>query len=158
MVGERFPEISAESLSRVRKALPRDFAGRLNVVVIAFRQDQVGLLASWEPYLEELEAELPGVRFYELPTLSSGYAPIRWWIDGGMRGGIRSPKARERTITLYTRKGDFKRALNIRSEGDIVVLLLDGGTVAWRGDGEYSEEKFQALRGEIAVRLGDRKG
>jgi hypothetical protein len=99
LVGERFLAISAENLARERKELPKDFAGRLNVVVIAFRQDQVGLLASWEPFLEELEGECRSVRFYELPTLSSSYSPIRWWIDGGMRGGIRSPSARERTIT-----------------------------------------------------------
>ena len=157
MVGERFPTISAENLSRKRKELPKDFAGQLNVIVIAFRQDQVGLLASWEPFLEDLEEEYRSVRFYELPTLSSSYSPIRWWIDGGMRGGIRSPKARERTITLYTKKGDFKKALNISSEDDISVMLLEEGAVIWRTEGEYTKERFDGLRREVEARLGDRK-
>lgn len=157
MVGERFPTISAENLARERKELPKDFAGRLNVVVIAFRQDQIGLLASWEPFLESLEADYRGVRFYELPTLGSSYSPIRWWIDGGMRGGIRSSRARERTITLYTRKGDFRRALGIRSEDDIAVMLLEEGVVVWRSEGEYTQEKFEELRREVEARLLDRK-
>jgi hypothetical protein len=158
LVGERFPTISAENLAKERKELPGDFAGRLNVVVIAFRQDQVGLLASWEPFLEELEGEYGGVKFYELPTLSANYSPIRWWIDGGMRGGIRSPEARKRTITLYTRKGDFKKALGIEREDDISVMLLEGGGVVWKAEGEYTQEKFDALRREVEARLPDRKG
>jgi hypothetical protein len=157
LAGERFPTISAENLSRERKELPKDFTGRLNVIVIAFRQDQVGLLSSWEPFLEGLEEECPGVRFYELPTLSSSFSPIRWWIDGGMRGGIRSPMARERTITLYTKKRDFKKALSIPNEDDISVMLLEESRVVWRTEGEYTKEKFDGLRREVEARLGDRK-
>lgn len=158
MSGNRFPSLTAENLLRERKELPRDFAGRLNIVLIAFRQDQVGLLASWEPFLEEMEEKYNGVRFYELPTLSSSYSPLRWWIDGGMRGGIRDERARERTITLYTRKGDFKRALGLKSEETIYLLLLSEGTVVWRGEGEYTKEKFDELEGEVERRLAEGKG
>jgi hypothetical protein len=147
----------AESLARERKELPKDFPGRLNVVVVAFRQDQVGLLASWEPFLEELEGEHGELKYYELPTLSSSYSPIRWWIDGGMRGGSRDQKARERTITLYTNKRNFKKALSLQSEDTIHVMLLAEGVVVWRAEGEHTREKFDGLRAEVERRLAERK-
>jgi hypothetical protein len=40
---------------------------------------------------------------------------------------------------------------------DIYIMLLEEGVVVWRTEGEYTSEKYDALRREVEARLGDRK-
>jgi hypothetical protein len=41
-----FPRISAENLEKQKVEIPKDFRGKLNVVIVAFKMDHIGLLAS----------------------------------------------------------------------------------------------------------------
>lgn len=140
-----FPRILAENLEKQKVEVPKDFKGTLNVVIVAFKQNHIGLLASWESFLRGLTQSNPDLGYYELPTLSSSYSLFRWWIDGGMRSGIRNKEARERTITLYTDKRVFKSQLKIPNESTTYLFLLKGGEVVWRTDDEYTEEKGKEL-------------
>jgi hypothetical protein len=144
-----FPIILAENLEKQKVEVPKDFRGKLSIVIVAFKQDHIGLLASWEPFLKELTQSNPDLAFYELPTLNSSYTLLCWWIDGGMRSGIRDKEARERTITLYTDKRAFKRQLKIPNESTTYLFLLKGGEVVWRTDDEYTEEKGKDLAAAI---------
>jgi hypothetical protein len=63
-----------------------------------------------------------------------------------MRAGIPNPKTRERTITLYLDKADFRAALDMPDEEHIYILLVDRqGEVFFRERGPYSREKEAAL-------------
>jgi len=87
------------------------------------------------------------LRFYELPVLNVAYSPFRWWIDGGMRAGITNHEARERTITVYTNKGDFEKRLDIPNEETIHIFLVSReGRILWRDQGRFAKEKFQRLQ------------
>ena len=89
---------------------------------------------------------MPGTEYYEIPTIKRMIAPMRWMINGGMRGGIDDRGARARTITLYLDKEPFKRALAITDENTIHVLIVDrDGRVLWRTTGAFSAEKGAAL-------------
>jgi hypothetical protein len=64
-----------------------------------------------------------------------------------MRAGIPNPKTRERTITLYLDKADFRSALGILDEEHIYVLVVDRhGNEFFRARGPYSSEGDIALR------------
>jgi hypothetical protein len=64
-----------------------------------------------------------------------------------MRAGIPNPKTRERTITLYLDKADFRAALGMPDEEHIYVLVLDRqGREFFRTRGPYSREAEAALR------------
>jgi hypothetical protein len=68
------------------------------------------------------------------------------FLNEGMRAGIPNNTTREKTITLYTNKEKFRRALEIPNEETIRVLLLDRqGYVLWQIDGDYSQEKGELL-------------
>ena len=74
----------------------------------------------------------------------------RWFINEGMRAGIPDPLSRERTITLYLDKPEFRRSLAMRDENDIFILLMDrSGSVLARVQGVFSEEKAQELIASI---------
>jgi hypothetical protein len=64
-----------------------------------------------------------------------------------MRAGIPNPKTRERTITLYLDKTDFRSALGMLDEEHIYTLVVDRqGNEFFRARGPYSREGDVALR------------
>ncbi len=83
---------------------------------------------------------------YELPVLSSGYRPSRWFIDGGMTRGIPDAAARARTITVHTDVGKVARNLGLASTDTIALLIVErsGGILA-RETGGFEERKAERL-------------
>jgi hypothetical protein len=142
----RFPTVSGLNLSRETVSLPEGLEGELNVLVIAFQRWQQGLIESWVPLLEQLERTIPGARYYELPTLQRLDPISRTFINEGMRAGIADSHARERTITLYLDKSNFRSALGLPDEDTIYVLLVDRqGQVLWRAEGALTRQKGDSL-------------
>jgi hypothetical protein len=151
----RFPSISATALSGRKFSLPKDLEGEVNLVLVAFAREQQALVDGWLPTAKLLAAELPGLRYYEMPTIGRGFVLIRPIISNGMRGGVTAQADREATITLYTNVDAFRRALALPSEDTIYALLLDRtGTVRWRGEGTFTEAQGASLRA-AAARLLD---
>lgn len=145
-----FPVVSGFNLNRQEFEFPRDFGAELNLVVVPFQQWQQRTVNTWVPYLQDLEDEFPNFIYYELPTIYEMPVISRTFINEGMRAGIPDETARERTITLYLDKNKFKSALNIASEDDIYLFLVNRqGDILWQGGGEYTPEKAKALFGFI---------
>ena len=142
----RFPAVSGSNLQREDLSLPNDFAGELNVLLIAFQRWQQSVIDAWIPFVRQLEKTYANVTYYELPTIQSMNRVAQRFINEGMRAGIADPVARERTITLYLDKEAFCRVLNLRDEEDIHILLVDrAGKVLWRAEGVFSREKGASL-------------
>ena len=141
-----FPEIEGKNLELRNYNLPYDLEGELNIVLVPFQRWHQNLVDSWGPYLEKLIEKFPRVRFYEVPSLSSGYRMMSFVIDGGMRAGIPSKKVRERTITIYINKSKFKKVLEIPNEKTIYLFLLNKkGEILWRESGVYDDSKAEKL-------------
>jgi len=151
----QFPTVTGSNLQRKTLSLPRDFQGELNLVLIAFQQWQQTQVDTWIPFVRQLEEANSKVRYYELPTIQHRNALARTLINEGMRAGIPDPVARERTITLYLDKIAFREALQLPSEDEIYVLLLDRkGRVLWRTEGAFTQEYGESLA--VAVQEGQR--
>jgi hypothetical protein len=141
-----FPEVRGRSLERREFRLPGDFEGDVNLVLVAFRREHQSLVDTWLPAAAALAETRPGLRYYELPVIGSGYALFRGLIDGGMRSGIPDRAARARTITLYLDKAAFRDALGLPDEETIYALVLGpDGRVAATVEGAYSMEKGRAV-------------
>lgn len=151
-----FPLVSGYNLNRQELEFPRDFLGEVNLVIVPFKQQQQAVVNTWIPFAQEVEAKDPGFIYYELPTIYAMPAVSRTFINEGMRAGIPDPKARERTVTLYLDKETFKSALDIRSEDEIYLFLVDQqGQVLWRSSGEYTAEKAGQLTSVLEGRQED---
>jgi hypothetical protein len=147
----RFPRVEGANLEGRRFALPADFDGALDVVVVAFQREQQRDVDGWLPFLKRLAAERSDLRVYELPTLGRRYRPIRPIIDGGMRRGIPDAAVRAATVTLYVDKSSFRRALHLGDEDRIYVVLVDrAGRVYWRADGPFNARVAEELRQRLA--------
>jgi hypothetical protein len=142
-----FPTVNGSNLLREKLTLPRDFQGRFNLVFIAFEQWHQMEVDSWMALAKELEEQFDGLAYYELPTIQSRNTLFKMFINEGMRAGIPNPKTRERTITLYLDKADFRSALGMVDEEHIYILIVDRqGNEFFRARGPYSRE------GDVAVR------
>ncbi len=145
-----FPKITAANLSGKSFAMPGAFEGDLNVVLIAFERDQQKDLDTWLAVLPQLLAPFPKVGYYELPTIAKLNGMTRWFIDTGMRSGIKDKAQRDRTITLFIDKKPFKESLGIDSEKTVYAMLLDhAGNVLWRVDGTADAGKTAALKAAL---------
>ncbi len=142
-----FPTVSGSNLLRQKLTLPQDFQGKLNLVFIPFERWQQMEVDSWGALAEALEENYEGLFYYELPTLQNGGAIYKFFLNEGMRAGIPNPKTRERTITLYLDKADFRAALDMADEEHIYVLIVDRqGKEFFRTRGPYSRDGEAALR------------
>jgi phosphoenolpyruvate carboxylase len=149
-----FPNVSGSNLDGKRFNLPRDLKGKVNIVIIAFKREQTDLIEQWATPLKEIMRADPSLEVYELPTLSRGYSPFRWWIDGGMRAGIVDEEARRRTITIYTNKRNFKVKLGISNEETIYIFPVGkDGRIITRVQGDFTEEKHRQLQNAINMNI-----
>jgi hypothetical protein len=149
----QFPAVTGSNLQRKQLNLPQDFQGELNLVLIAFQQWQQNQVDTWIPFARQLEETHPGVCYYELPTIQRLNVVARTFINEGMRAGLPDPIVRERTVTLYLDKHEFRQALELPHEDNIFVLLLDRqGQVLWRAEGAFTPEKGESLRAQVQAR------
>ncbi len=141
-----FPIVNGTNLRREKLTFPKDFAGRYNLIFIAFQQWHQDEVNTWIPLAESCEARFPGLVYYELPTIRALNAFSKFFINEGMRAGIPNPKSRERTITLYLEKDDFRTALGLEDEEHIFALLIDHqGNELCRARGPHSQSSEAAL-------------
>lgn len=142
-----FLVVGGSNLLRQKLTLPRDFQGELNLLFIPFERWHQDEVDSWSVLAEALEKEFKGLVYYELPTLPDSGPIYRFFLNEGMRAGIPNPKTRERTITLYLDKSEFRAALEMNDERHIYFLVVDRqGNEFFRARGPYSHETEVALR------------
>ena len=143
----QLPTVKGSNLKRQKMVFPKDFAGDINLVFIAFLRLHQDLIDEWIPFVEDLVNEHPEIQYYEFPTLPRGGPIYRTFLNEGMRAGIPSDATRARTITLYLDKRAFRKALGIENETDMWLYLFDdSGKVLWRTAGRFTPEKGSALR------------
>jgi hypothetical protein len=151
MTGPSFPRLIARDLDGREVMLPAGLPGDWNVVIVAFRRQQQELVDSWVPWLEERAAEVPGLRFAELPAIGLQWQPARQVIDGGMAAAIGDQKTRRRTLTVYTDLRRVTAPLGIGDRSTIWLFLVDrAGQVRWRGSGGWDPATAASLAGALA--------
>lgn len=143
----KFPTVETNDLNGKSYALPQDFEGKYILVLIAYLQWQQQQVDSWVPFLDELEQNVTGFRYYELPLVGEMGWFGRKQLDFFMRTGIPDKETRSRTLTLYIERAPFREKLGIETEAEIALLLLDPEyEVVWRGMGAYDAETAVSLR------------
>lgn len=148
----QFPAITATSLDKRQLALPRSFAGDLNLVIVSFAREQQAQVDTWIQPAQQLESQHATLRYYELPTMSRENLLYRWWFDSALRTSTTDPTLRRRILTVYVRKAEFRQALDIPNEKHIVAILVNrSGNIFWRADGPYSEEHRLSLTKAMAA-------
>jgi hypothetical protein len=132
----KFPEVEGRSLHDDVLTLPGDLEGELNLLAVAFDRNHQREVDTWIPLFRDLEERVSGLAGYEIPTISGGWKPLRWFIDGGMKTAIPDPLTRRRTVTVYGDVDRVTEGLGLPDRDRIAVVLIDRrGEVLWMAQG-----------------------
>ena len=145
----KFPVLTGIDLHGTERVIPDSFSGDLKLVVIGFEREHQTPINSWIAFFEEISEQYPQLSLYEVPLIYEVGTLYRTWINNGMRAGIPDDKARERTITVYTNRDQFVKAMNMQ-EDRIYALLLDSeDRIVWRNEGPVDAQNKALLMGAL---------
>jgi hypothetical protein len=156
IIGHRFPAAAGTSLQGVRVRFPSDLAGRPAVLLVAYRRGSQEDIDRWVAFLGW---EAPELIVYEVPVIPSlVWRPLAGWIDAGMRGGV-PRESWARVVTIYEEGAAVRDFLgDWGGEVAHVVLLDEGGNVAWfwaYGFQDESAQRLLAALGELGGHAED---
>ena len=149
MSGEtnEFPSIEGNSLNKEKKVVPDDFVDKDLIIIVAFQQWHQGLVDQSINLLESNEMDLTH-NIIEVPTIRKTNKLNEIYLDGVMRAGIRDDRIRNRTITAYLNKEEFKEDLDIPNEETIYWFLIEEGTskILIQGEGIITEKELELIQ------------
>ena len=133
---EFFPTIFGKNLNKQKKSIPDDYIEKNLVVIVAFQRWHQELVDTMIDNLEKQNIQ-DTHHIIELPVVSQLSLLRRMRLDAIMRAGIRDYTIRERTITIYTDKEEFKQKLGIGSEEEIHWFIINSSSksILRRGSG-----------------------
>ena len=117
------------------------------IIIVAFQQWHQGLVDQSINLLESNEMDLTH-NIIEVPTIRKTNKLNEIYLDGVMRAGIRDDRIRNRTITAYLNKEEFKEDLDIPNEETIYWFLIEEGTskILIQGEGIITEKELELIQ------------
>lgn len=143
------PQMTGIDLLGQERPIPDSLKGDVNIVVFAFEREQQKDVNTWIAPADELLAQYEDLKFYEVPLIYEMNGMMRQWVNNGMRSGIPSPTARERTITVYTDREQFLTHMGMRADTIYTLIVDKGGDVLWRSEGVATPESLAAMSTKI---------
>ncbi len=141
-----FPAMVSYSLDKARVDLPSGLEGKTNLLLISFEPEQQKDIDSWMSAAAALQHTNFSFRWYKLPVSTRENFVFRWWENSSMRSDETDPETWHWIIPLYVNKDEFRKALQIPNERDVVALLADKqGHILWRASGAMNPQKKTAL-------------
>ena len=142
-----FPSIQGNNLNKQSKTVPDDFVDKDLIVIVAFQQWHQAIV---DETIDSLEENGIGDthNIIEVPTIQKTSKLSEIYLDGIMRAGIRDDRIRNRTITAYINKEEFKDVLGIPDEQTIYWYLIKKGTsvIQKKGYGVISEVEIFEIK------------
>ena len=141
-----FPTISSYSLDKAKVSIPGGLAAEKNLLLISFEPEQQKQIDTWMPLAQALQHTNFNFRWYRLPVTERENAIFRWWENSSMRSEETDPETWPWIVPLYVNKVEFRNALQIPNEREVVALLVDRqGHVLWRASGPFTPGDRAAL-------------
>lgn len=152
-----FPAITSYSLDKAKVNLPGELAGQVNLLLISFEPEQQKKVDTWMTLAQALQHTNFNFRWYRLPVAERENFIFRWWENSSMRSEETDPETWPWIVPLYVNKDEFRKALQIPNEREIVALLVDKqGHVLWRASGALTPVNRTSLTSALAAATGSR--
>ena len=147
-LGQPFPPLAGEYLSKRKAALPADARGKVALLLLGFSYNSRFPVERFGKEFEKAVAGSPGITFFEVPMIGGMARMAAPFIDSGMRRGTPRDK-HENVITVYGGTAPWKKRLGVVNESNAYLVLLDRqGIVRWIYRGGYAEPALQQLMEE----------
>ncbi len=149
LIGQRFPDVTGQSLEEKEVNLPSSLSGKPAVLLIGYEQDAQFDIDRWLLGLIDGGVE---ARILELPTIPGFMASLfSGRIDSGMRSGI-PQEDWSSVVTLYGDEAKPVAEMTGTDNGRLtrVVVLNGNGEIIWFDDTGYSARKIPELRKAVS--------
>jgi hypothetical protein len=142
----RMPALNAKRLNQQPIALPEGLPAGRTLALVAFHRGHRDEIESWIKGME-LREDGP-IQWLRIPVLDDpGSESARTDIEKRILARHSAPVDQSRLVPVFTNREAFIRAAGLSSSDHAWVLVIGrDGQVLARAEGEYSEEKGQALR------------
>lgn len=146
VIGTNFPELAGESLAGQKVALPQAAAGKVTLIMLAFKRDSIPLLGPWLKAFDNAFGSNKSFTFYKIPMMKSAFAKqISSMINGKMKKD--NPKELHgHIITYYGPIEDYMKSLGIIDEEKAYIFLLDkNGKIQWQSNGAEGQNAINDM-------------
>lgn len=144
------PTLSVETLSKQRLTLPADFRTDRNLLLLYFDLTQQPDIDHWNETLDRWRANDSSLSVYTSLVSPQKNFLSRWWQNSSLRSAISDQSRWPTTLPIYVDKHAFERRLEISSEKQVVVLLLDRkGRVLNRVIGPPTDSSRSAIQAAL---------
>jgi hypothetical protein len=139
------PTVSFDNLSKNRVTLPADLHSDRNLLLLYFELTQQADVDNWNGIIDRWRASDPALISYTSLVSSQKNFLSRWWQNASMRNASDSGRW-PTTLPLYVNKHTFEHKLDIPSEKQVVLLLVDRkGQVLSRVSGPPTDSSRTAM-------------
>jgi hypothetical protein len=145
--GDRFPQLSGQTLTDKSLTLPAAAAGRDAVLVFSFTRKAGNDARAWN---EHLSRDFPNtIPIYTVILLESAPKLFRGMAVSGIRSSM-PPSLQDRTIVLYRDEKLWKQRLAVADDSRAYVLLLEpSGHISWTNSSAFSDAAYASLRSRL---------
>ena len=142
----RLPTVNAKRLNQQPIALPQGLPAGRTLALVAFERGHRGEVESWIKGMQLREND--SIAWLKMPVLDDpGSERARNAIESVMLARYSAEADRARLVPVFTNREAFIRAAGMTGAEHAWVLVIGrDGQVLARVEGEYTEEKGQALR------------
>ncbi|HEX6494427.1 MAG TPA: hypothetical protein VF018_03015 [Acidobacteriaceae bacterium] len=143
------PTVSFDNLSKNRVTLPADLHTDRNLLLLYFELTQQADVDNWNGIIDRWRTSDSALTSYTSLVSSQKNFLSRWWQNASMRSASDSSRW-PTTVPLYVNKHDFKYRLDIHSEKQVVLLLLNRkGQVLGRVSGPPTDSSRAAMENTL---------
>jgi hypothetical protein len=142
----RLPALQAKRLNQQPISFPQGLPGGRTLALVVFEHGHRAEIETWITGMQ-LREDSP-IPWLKMPVLDDpGTESARTDIERSMRARHSAEVDRARLVPVFTNRNAFMRAAGLSGSAHAWVLVLGrDGQVLARAEGEYSEQKGQALR------------
>ena len=146
-MAEIFPTITGKNLNKKRISVPDDFSEKNIFIIVAFQRWHQDAVDECIEYLEQNNIN-DTHHIIEVPVLKQFSRLRQMRLDGVMRAGILDYDIRERTITVYLDKQEFRNSLSIATEDAIHWFQVShsNNSILSRGTGLITSEEINQIK------------
>lgn len=143
------PALAARTLDERPLRIPADLPGHPVLLVVGYTRASAAQASTWLRDAAQDQRLRHALDVYQVAVLERVPRPFRNGVVAGIRRGV--PDARHgRFLVATTGEATWKRLTGYDDPDAAYVLLVDGGTIAWRGRGASSAAALAALRAVVA--------
>lgn len=141
------PTVTFDTLSKERLTLPAGFHTDRNLLLLYFDLTQQQDVDSWNTIIDHWRDTDRSLTGYTSLVSSQKNFLSRWWQNSSMRSASPDSSHWSTTLPLYVDKRVFERKLELSTEKQVVLLLLDRkGQVLSRVSGPPTESNRNAMQ------------